>query len=664
MKSPKNEKNFDAFDDLRQAGLRLEVLRYVAIAVFLILVGRLWWLQVMNHEVYAERAEQNRIRELPITARRGTIYDRHGKILVDSRSSYNIVLSRKDVKSFAEMTDLLVDNLGIDRERLTSRFKDAQSEPKYESIVVKELASPTDIAWVMAHEYDHPELRAEEAPQRNYLYGTFAAHALGYVGEVDKKELNDPKSAFSKDKGYKLGDIIGKSGIERTYNDLLMGQDGKRVVVVDSQGRIQYEIERVPPKQGRDLYTTLDFEIQQDAEAQGDTMPVGRGALVAMDPNNGEILALVSRPAFDPNAFSQRSKTSEGKEEIRDLYLDEDKPLYNRVIQGRFAPGSTWKLMTTVAALNEGTITLQNSRVQDGGLQIGNYFMNSMSKLGQPDIHTAIVHSADGYFYRLGLKLGVEKFEKWVNIFRFSQRTGIDLSHENVCITPTRATKLRSFEGRIKKEEEKLAEATDKMYRGQLEFLIKQLKHEAEWNDYDMASSAFGQGQNAETPIQLLRYVGGLATGGQMMTPHLLLRSAPGYDRDGNWHAEVRYEDKNHFIVPMSAEIHDVVRKGMWGVVNEPGGTGGGARVEGFDVCGKTGTAQVASKDKAGKNSKDNAWFIGFAPRDKPEICSVVLTENAGFGGTHSAPRTKAIYEGYYRRTRHLDQAKAEEAGK
>jgi penicillin-binding protein 2 len=383
-----------------------------------------------------------------------------------------------------------------------------------------------------------------------------------------------------------------------------------------------------------------------------------------MDPNNGEIFALVSRPAYDPNTFSQRIKTPEGKEEIHELYQDPDKPLYNRVIQGTFAPGSTWKLMTTVAALNEGTITLQKSNVQDGDLQVGNYLMHSMSHLGQPDVHTAIVHSCDGYFYRLGLKLGIEKFEKWVNLFRFGQRTGIDLPHEYTGTIPTRATKLREYAGPLKKVEEQLAETTDKKFTAQLEFRIHQLKHEAEWSDYDMASSAFGQGRNALTPIQLLHYVGGLATGGQMVTPHLLLRSAPGYDRNGDWHEEVRYEDKNRFTVPMSPEIHDVVKKGMWGVVNEPGGTGGGARVDGFDVCGKTGTAQVASRDKAGKNNKDNAWFMSFAPRDKPEICAVILTENAGFGGTHSAPRAKAIYESYYRRTRHLDETKAEVVAK
>ncbi|HEY7179877.1 MAG TPA: penicillin-binding transpeptidase domain-containing protein, partial [Blastocatellia bacterium] len=221
----------------------------------------------------------------------------------------------------------------------------------------------------------------------------------------------------------------------------------------------------------------------------------------------------------------------------------------------------------------------------------------------------------------------------------------------------------------IKKVEKQLEEATDKTFRAQLDFRIKQLQHEAQWTDYDMASSAFGQGRNASTPVQLLRYVGALANGGHLHTPHLLLRAVAGVDRNGAEHAEVRYEDKNAFDAPMSDVIHKVVKDGMYGVVNEPGGTGGNARVEGFDVCGKTGTAQVASKDKAGKKNKDHAWFISFAPRDNPEICSVILTENAGFGSTFSAPRAQAIYQDYYNRTRGLptkpEETKAEngEAG-
>ncbi len=650
-----NNQNFDSTEDLRHAGLRLQALHYLAIVIFGVLIGRLWYLQVMNSQVFKDRAEANRIRIIPIPAPRGTIYDRKGKVLVTSKASFNVVLSRKDVNvsEFPQMADLLAQNLGIDREWLTRRFENAKFEAQYESIVVKELASPSDVSWVEAHQYEYPMIRVEEAPQRVYRYGQLAAHAIGYVGEVSPEDLKKPNGPFSKERGYKHGDIIGKFGVERTYNDILMGKDGERRVLVDSRGRIQREIERIEPVPGRDFYSTLDLDIQKVAEEQADTMPAGRGAIGVMDPNNGEILAMVSRPAFDPNIFSQRAKTPEGKEEIRELYEDPDKPLYNRVIQGGFPPGSTWKLLTTVAALNEGTITPEQSRIQDGDLQVGNYPMHSLSHLGQPTIHDAIVHSADGYFYRLGIKMGVDKFEKWVKLFHFGERTGIDLPNERKGIPPVRQTKLQEYEWQIKKVEKQLEEATDKTFRAQLEFRIKQLKREAEWTDYDMASSAFGQGRNASTPIQLLRYVGALANGGHLHTPHLLLKSLAGIDRNGVQQAEVRYEDKNAFDVPMSDTIHKIVVDGMYGVVNE-GGTGGNARVEGFDVCGKTGTAQVASNDKAGKNSKDHAWFISFAPRDNPEICAVILTENAGRGGTFSAPKAKAIYEDYYRRTRGL----------
>src|SRR5262245_18031850 len=656
MASDRNQ-TFDPTEDLRQAGLRLQIIYYLAIVIFVALIARLWYLQVINSQGFAERAKANRIRVIPIPAARGTIFDRKGKVLVTSKASYNIVLSRKDVKDseLPQITDLLAEHMDIDRQWLAKRFEDAKYGAQYESIVVKELASEKDIAWVEAHEYEYPMIGAQKAPQRLYLHRQLAAHALGYVGEVSPEELKKPNGPFSKDNGYKLGDIIGKFGIASKYNDILMGKDGELRVLVDSRGRIQpnAEIERVEPVPGRNLYTTLDLDIQEAAEAQADAMPAGRGAIAVMDPNNGEILAMVSRPAFDPNIFSQRAKTPEGKEEIRELYEDPDKPLYNRVIQGAFPPGSTWKLLTTIAALSEGTITPENSRVQDGSLQVGNYVIGSISNLGQPVIHDAIKYSADGYYYRLGIKLGIEKFEKWVSLFHFGQRTGIDLPNERAGIPPVRQTKLREFEWQIKKVEKQLEEATDKTFRAQLEFRIKQLRHEAEWTDFDMINSAFGQGRNASTPIQLLRYVGALANGGHLHTPHFLLRAVPGMDRKGDNHEEKRYEDENAFDVPMSDTIHKIVVDGMYGVVNE-GGTGVTARVEGFDVCGKTGTAEVASKEKAGKKNKPHAWFIGFAPRDKPEICSVVLTENAGRGGRESAPRTQAIYEDYYRRTRGL----------
>lgn len=661
MKSVK-ESGFDTAEDLRRAGIRLEIIRYLAMVIIALLIGRLWYLQVMNNEVYAERSDKNRTRILPIPARRGTIFDRKGRILVTSQPSYNIVLGRKDVKNndFPQIAELLVKNLeDVDQEWLHRRFETAKSEAKYEFIVVKELATGADVAWVRAHQYEYPMIRAEEAPQRLYPNGVLAAHALGYVGEVSPEELKRKDGQFSYEKGYKLGDIIGKSGVERFYNDILMGKDGELRVLVDSRGRIQKVLDRVEPVPGRDLFTTLDLDIQKVTEAQTESMPSKRGMIVVADPNNGEIMAMASRPTFDPNLFSQRAKTPEGKGEIRDLQIDEDKPLFNRAIQGQFPPGSTWKLMTTVAALNEGVITPTNNRIQDGSIQIGNYLMKSISNYGAPDVVTAISKSADGYYYRLGLKMGVEKFEKWVNLFKFGQRTGIDLPGEYRGIAPTRETKKNSWANKIKKAQQALDEAPQNE-KASKEFQLRQFQRESEWTDYDMASSAFGQGQNASTPIQLLRYVNGLAVGGHMYTPHLMLRAVAGIDRFGNQQPELLYEDKNKFEVRMSKEIHEIVLKGMNGAVEA--GTAGAARVEGFDVCAKTGTAQVASTDRVGSKNKDHAWLISFAPRDKPELAMVVLTENVGFGGTHSAPRAKPIYEDYYRRTRNLPTEPVAEA--
>jgi penicillin-binding protein 2 len=607
------DSRFDSFQERQLAVSRLWLLQALTLAVFLACGARLWWLQVVNHEAFAARAEQNRVRVLPIPAPRGRVFDRHGRLLADSRPAWNIVVSHRDIRSVREESELLAARLGLDREWLERRLEEAKYEPKYESVVVKEAATNEEVAWVVARQYERPELRVEAAPQRRYVYGPLAAHVLGYVGEVSRRELE--AGPFSRAEGYKLGDLVGKSGLERTYNEVLTGREGRRVVVVDSRGRLQFELERVEPTPGRDVYTTLDYELQAAAERQADTMARGRGAIAAMDPNSGEVLALVSRPAFDPNVFSARARTPAGRDEISGLYAHEDRPLFNRVTQGAYPTGSTWKIFMAVAALNEGTITVADSRLQDGGLRIGNYFMSSLSHLGRPDIHLAIVKSADGYFYRLGLKMGIEKIERWTQVFRLGQRTGIDLPNERAGIPPSR------------------------------EWKAKVNPRDPGWRDYDTAAAAIGQGI-AITPLQMLRMTAGVAVGGKMTTPHCFLKSAAGYDRAGVWRAETRYVDTTQFAVPMSAEVHAAVKQAMWGVVNEDG-TGGRARVEGLDVSGKTGTAQVASKHRAGEKHKDHAWFVSFAPRDKPEMASVVLCENCGFGGTHAAPKAKAVYEAW-----------------
>lgn len=659
MKSVPNN-SADSFESKRQMNLRLEILRFLALAIFLLLGARLYWLQVKNFEYYRDRADNNRYKTIPIPARRGRILDRTGKVLVDSRYVYNIVLERKlgnreiTPEQFPEVHKLLTSNLDIEAKWLAERFEVAKYAPRHVPIVVKEDASSREVQWVAAHQSDYPELRVERAPQRHYIHGVLAAHALGYVGEVTKEELNKNESQYSEKKGFKFGDIVGRSGLERYYNEVLAGRDGWRKVIVNSKGRIEAELDSSDPVPGRDLFITLDLDLQLVAEQQGDTMPSGRGALGMMDPNNGEILVFVSRPAFDPNTFSQRSKTPEGREEISDYYQDIDKPLYNRMIQGGFVPGSTWKLLTSVAALNEGVITPKESRIQDGGIQLGNYFMNSMSHLGMPDVVTAIRVSADGYYYRLGLKLGEERFAKWVEKFGFGHRTGIDIPNEGAGLQPVAATKRKIAEALSKRKLKEAENATTPEAKRKLTYQAEQILKEAKWTDYDMAASAFGQGQNQSTPLQLMRYVGGLANGGKMYTPHFLLKAVAGTDRNEVPQPELKYEEKNFFTVPMSPEIHDIVKRGMYGAVNEGGGTAGGARIEGFDICGKTGTAQVASNERAGSKNKDHAWFISFAPKENPELCGVVLTENSGFGGKLSAPRARAIYDVYYRRKNNL----------
>lgn len=638
------EDTYQLREDHRRAEQRLHLLRFIALAIFLLLAGRLWYLQIVNREAYALRAEQNRTRVLTIPARRGTIFDRHGQILATSQPSHNILIHRQDIRSFDEIAQVLTDNLQIEPDWLARRFEAARYEARYESIVVREQATAAEVAWVEAHQFEYPMIRAEEAPRRWYPHGTLAAHALGYVGEVSREELDNPDAAFSKEKGFQLGDVVGKAGIERTYNDLLSGRDGARTVIVDSRGRIQREISVTEPVPGRDLYSTIDLSLQRVAEQQTDGMPSNRGVILVSDPRNGEILALVSHPAFDPNLFSLRAKSMWGREEIRELYEDPDKPLYNRAIQGSYPPGSTWKLLTTVAALGEGVITPDDSRVQDGGIQLGNYFMRSLSNLGMPDIVTAIAVSADGYYYRLGLRLGVERFEKWVRLFRFGERTGIDLPRESSGLPPTRAVKENITRNILKRRK---ADQNQSWSERDEQLALR----EARWTDYDMAASSFGQGTNASTPVQVLRYVGGLAMGGQFHTPHLMRRIAGGIGRSGGWQPETVYQDSGRFTVPMAIETVEIVKRGMWLAVNGSG-TATAAAVAGFDVCGKTGTAQVASNDKAGVKNRDHAWFMSFAPRDQPELAVVILTENAGFGGKQSAPRAKPIYEEYLRLSR------------
>jgi penicillin-binding protein 2 len=617
-------------DDSQNLRVRLRLIQALVLVLLGLLGVRLYLLQIINGTHYAEIAENQRIRLLPIPAPRGVIFDRNGHLLVDSRPIYRVLLSREDTKGIdrSSLIRPLSEGLGIDGEILRERFDQVKSQPAFESILIKEGASQADIAWVDAHQLELPALRVEQTPQRRYPANGMLAHVLGYVGEISPEQLKQPDF---RDKGYRPGDIIGQEGIEAVYDEYLRGRDGFRKVIVDSRGHIQNEVERIEPQSGQDIVTTIDLDLQQAAEDQLRKSPQGRGVIIAMDPNNGEIFALASAPTFDPNLFSQRITTKEGRADYQKLLNDPDKPLIDRAIQGRYPPGSTWKPLMATAGLQQGAITIQSSNlVCGGGITIGNKFTRCMGgNHGTPDVHTAIMKSCDSYFYHLGLKMKLEGIQAMVDEFDLNKRTGIDLPHEIISTTPSRENKARIYPS------------------------------DPEWKDIDTVYSSFGQGEDVLTPIALLRAHSAIGMKGKMYVPHLLKEvqaiAAVGNDSSRPDYRPARparsFDRPEPKILPIPPDQSDVVVKAMWSVVNEAG-TATGIKLVGFDIAGKTGTAQVVSLGKEGSEHKDHSWFVSYAPAFKPEISCVAMIENAGLGSRFGAPAVRAIYDVYYAKTR------------
>ncbi|HWS88382.1 MAG TPA: penicillin-binding protein 2 [Pyrinomonadaceae bacterium] len=617
-------------DETQNLRVRMAVIHGLVVAILLVLGVRLYFLQVVRGDYYAERAENQRIRRLKIPAPRGAIFDRHGKLLVDSRSTYNIIVAAEDMrgKDWNVLIEPLSTGLDLDPGLLRERLDEAKRQPAFEEVTVKEGATPADIAWVEAHTLELPMLIVREQPQRRYPDNGTLAHVLGYVGEIGPEQLKQPRfkdpavNPFVKDHPYRQGDIIGQEGLESTYDRYLRGRDGYREVEVDSRGRIQRELSVVPPQPGQDIVTTIDLEMQLAAEQYLRNTPSKRGVIVAIDPNNGEILTLASYPTFDPNLFSQRIGTPEGRREARALMRDPLTPLFNRAIRGRYPPGSTWKIPMAMAGLEQGAITPKNSNVAcGGGITIGNKFTRCMGSHGSPDVRNAIRVSCDGYFYRLGLKMELEGIMKMVDDYDLNKRTGVDLPHELVSWTPSREFKAR-FNPR-----------------------------DPAWRDIDTVYASFGQVYDFVTPLAMLKTVAGIGTGGRFYTPHLLKearavagvgpfpeRPARGFDRP------------DPKVVPFREENHRLVMEGMWQVVNA-GGTGGRIKLDGFDIAGKTGTAQVVSLGKDVGKNKDHAWFVSVAPAAKPEVAAIALIENVGFGGTWAAPAVRSVYDVFVAKT-------------
>ncbi len=591
-------------DDTKFASGKIAVFQYLTVAIFVFLIASFWDLQVRNPDVYSEAAMRNSIKSLPILAPRGKILDRDGRIIVDNHSSYTLILNRQMLKT--EHLAPIAEGLGMEYEDLAARVNRFTARPKYDPIIIKQELTSADLAFVEAHRDagSFPEMELIQAQRRLYPHNGMAAHVIGYVGEVSEPELNSPD--FVK---YGQGDIIGKAGLERQYNETLIGRDGQLQVWVDNLGREHGQVGLKEATAGKTLQLTLDLDLQAVAEL---AMEDKRGAVVALDPRTGEVLAMVSRPAYDPNVFAGRIKASDWKEIANNPY----NPLLNRAIQAQQAPGSTFKPIMALAGLETGVID-DNFQVHcPGGASFyGHYFSCHLKRgHGTVDLHKGIMQSCDVFFYNVGNRLGIDRIAQYAEAVGLGRKTGIDLPHEAEGLVPSTKWKLRT--------------TRQKWYAG------------------ETISVAIGQGATIVTPLQLASAIGGISVGGVWHRPHL-----------------VKEKPEPGRKVSLNQDNIAKVIYGMWGVVND-GGTGGRARLPGLDVCGKTGTAQLASNQylkgtKAGRGMKDNAWFVGFAPRNAPEIIVVAFFEN-GEHGPNAAPIVRDVLKAYFdkkARVQHIESA-------
>jgi penicillin-binding protein 2 len=582
-------------DDTGFAAGKIAAFQYLSVGVLVFLLISFWDLQVNNPEFYEERAERNRIRSVPMPAARGKILDRDGRIIVDNHSSFSVRLHRENLNP--EHLRPIADGLNLDYNDLVQRLKRYQSRAKYEPVLIKQNLTPGEVAFVESHRGDKmfPELELIHGQQRLYPKGGLCAHVIGYVGEITESQLNSPE--FAK---YTQGDVIGQSGVEREYNDVLMGVDGQSQWIVDSTGSERYSVGQKEAVPGKSLQLTIDLDLQAVAEL---AMEGRVGAVVALDPRNGEVLAMVSRPAFDLNAFAGRIRNSVWDEIRNDPY----KPMINRAIQARLAPGSTFKPIAALAGLESGMIGDGSDNVvcRGGATFYGRYFRcHAKNGHGQVDLQRGMIHSCDVYFYTLGNRLGIDRLAKYGEMSGLGRKTGIDLPHEADGLMPSSAWKIRT--------------------------------QRQKWFLGETISVAIGQGQLQVTPLQLAHAIGGIANQGVWHKPHLVKDAKQPAPR----------------VAKLDAEHVERVVRGMYGVVNE-GGTARSAALAGIELCGKTGTAQLVGNELLDKNKalnevyKDTAWFVGFAPRKNPEIVVVALFQS-GEHGDRAAPIVRDVVKAYF----------------
>lgn len=579
-------------EERRRHGLRVATLQYLVSAVFVLLAASFWVLQVAQHERFLVMAENNHQRTIALRAPRGVVFDRDGRVLVENRHSYSISIVREHTKDLDRTLRLLASVLDIDEARLRDIVDRNRSLPAYRPITLVQDATLAQVAAVTARRLDFelPDVVVAQVPTRRYPADSLAAHLFGYVGEASDAQI-------SQGEALKGGDIVGQSGLEKAYNDRLMGRDGARLVVVNSLGREIRTLEQVDPFEGARLRLTIDADVQRAVEDAFHAYGYN-GAAVLLEPQTGEVLAFSSLPSFDPNAFS----TGIDRETWNALNTDALRPLNDRAIQGRYAPGSTFKIAVAAAALEEGVIT-PDFRVRCTGSAVlhGHRFRCwNAAGHGSVDLREAIEQSCNVYFYTIGNMVGVDRIHTWATRLGLGVPSGIDLPSESTGLVPSVAWK-RAATGEP-------------------------------WYPGETISVAIGQGQVSVTPISLAVMMATLANGGTRVTPHLL-RAID----DGTGWTPVP-APAPQAVTPLDPATDAALRDGLWRVVNGRG-TGRRARLPGYDVVGKTGTAQVISLEggraAAGRTTRDlrdHGWFVFFAPRDNPRIAGVVFAEHGESG--------------------------------
>ncbi len=583
-------------NDNRLPQERLAAASYVIVGMIGLLLLGFWKLQVIDSDKYGQMAERNRVRSIPIIAPRGRMLDRDGRVLVDNYPSFSVLLLRDDDVALDKNLPIIADGLGLSLDEIKEQLESTDKLPKFQPIVIKPEATPGDVAFIESHRADIPILEMLMVHRRRYLPGGFMAHASGYVGEVSEQQIESSNGK------YRPGDIAGKSGLERQYNDLLVGTDGMRRVIVNSVGKEMGHLDQQDAIPGKQIQLTIDYDLQQVAEAGlGDK----KGAVVALDPRTGEVLAFASHPAPDPNDFAIRVS----KEEWQRLNEDKDRPLLNRVTQAQLAPGSVFKIIMATAMLESKTPPENFTAFCPGyGTfygQMHKCWVYGKSSHGVMNLHSAIVHSCDVFFYNVGMRMGIETIAKYARMLGLGAKTGIDLPSEEAGLVPS-------------------------------EEWVQRVYHH-KWYPGSTISVAIGQGSVMVTPLQVAYAIGGIASGGEFKQPHLMKDAA----NVGEMH------------VPLAENTVEQVTQGMYGVINEAGGTGSSIKLQGIEFCGKSGTAQMMSYGAAsrlglGKGLNDG-WFVGYAPRRNPEIVvAAVVQDTAEHGGTASGPVVRDIVKAYY----------------